>query len=478
MQSLQDRRVMHISCINMEQDDDLGCRQLCKNALNQQNEMLSLPNIHPFVSSSHVDNNFQKEFFSLKIRNCTLFKAVPLPHIGKKKPPHLSDVLSGAAPSKDCLGLLFSPEKDLFDKSFGCFDSTVVTGWLEKAHGFVSDLGAWSCCGENFVRFAHFWLSELQHNQKQQLLELELGVIEDEVRLAFPEGPETQEAQPLDLTGILAAALSEYPMALVNNQNPYVFLDYLNLMSLEITTGYKKMLSDIQYPTKNPQIAQWLLAIRAFALASLWHAIVKFYKALVSTQLPSEQHLKSCVSAARKQSGEVVKERALQCVQLGYADVLDYLVRNQKLDLGVTDEKNRNLLFLATIYDQSKILDYFLEMALPVPDVNQAAENGSTPLHAAVNMGKMHLVSLLLHYPGINVSVPNPQCDGATALHLAIAFGHLGICYLLLNAAADVESTVGEWTPLRLAELFGNEAIIGLIKMHVKKFKLENKMFA
>ncbi|XP_053131940.1 salivary gland specific protein SAGSIN1 isoform X3 [Hemicordylus capensis] len=275
MQSLQDRRVMHISCINMEQDDDLGCRQLCKNALNQQNEMLSLPNIHPFVSSSHVDNNFQKEFFSLKIRNCTLFKAVPLPHIGKKKPPHLSDVLSGAAPSKDCLGLLFSPEKDLFDKSFGCFDSTVVTGWLEKAHGFVSDLGAWSCCGENFVRFAHFWLSELQHNQKQQLLELELGVIEDEVRLAFPEGPETQEAQPLDLTGILAAALSEYPMALVNNQNPYVFLDYLNLMSLEITTGYKKMLSDIQYPTKNPQIAQWLLAIRAFALASLWHAIVK-----------------------------------------------------------------------------------------------------------------------------------------------------------------------------------------------------------
>lgn len=48
--------------------------------------------------------------------------------------------------------------------------------------------------------------------------------------------------------------------------------------------------------------------------------------------------------------------------------MMDYLVRNQNLDLGVVDEKNRNLLFLATIYDQSKILDYFLEMVSCVED--------------------------------------------------------------------------------------------------------------
>ncbi|XP_048349769.1 uncharacterized protein LOC125431141 isoform X3 [Sphaerodactylus townsendi] len=132
----------------------------------------------------------------------------------------------------------------------------------------------------------------------------------------------------------------------------------------------------------------------------------------------------------------MVKERALQSVQLGYTDVLDYLVRNQQLDLGVVDEKNRNLLFLAAVYDQSKVLDYFLEMTSLRNSgwSNQAAENGNTPLHAAVNTGKMHLVSLLLHYPGINVNVPNPQCDGATPLHLAIVYGQLGVCYLLLNA--------------------------------------------
>ncbi|XP_066496439.1 cytohesin-3 isoform X1 [Tiliqua scincoides] len=423
MQSLQSQRasLVHLSCIDMEKEDDSRHKQLCKNALNQQSEILRLPNIRSFVNGSRVDNNnnLQKEFFSLKIRNCTLFKAVPLPHISKKVPPHVSDAASKVPPSKESLSLLFLPEKDHFEKLFHCFDGAVAAGWLEKAHILISDLGTWSCSSDNFVHFAHFWLSELQFNQKHQLLELEMGVIEDEVRLAFPEAKESQQ---LDLNSILATVLSEYPMGLVNNQNSYVFLDYLNLMSSEGTAGYKQMLSSIQYTTKNPQIAQWLLAVRAFALANLWHAIVKFYKALISTQLPSEQHIKSCISTPRKPSSEVLKERALQSVQLGFADVLDYLVQSQELDLSVVDDKNRNLLFLATVYDQSKILDYFLDLGHPVPDVNQAAENGNTPLHAAINTGKMHLVSLLLHYPGINVNVPNPQCDKATALHLAIAY--------------------------------------------------------
>ncbi|KAF7243025.1 Small integral membrane protein 10-like protein 2A, partial [Varanus komodoensis] len=528
---LEDRRVMHLSCIDTEQEGDLGHEQLRKNALNQKNEDFHLPNIRSLDNSTHVnDNDLQKEFFSLKIRNCTLFKAVPLPHIGKKMPPYLSDTANGAAFSKESLGLLFSPESDPFEKIFNSFDSTVVTGWLQRAHNFISKMGLWSLSGDNFVRFAHFWLSELQDNQKQQLLELEMGVIEDEVRLAFLGGSDSKKFPPSDLNCVLAAALSEYPTGLVNNQNPFIFLDCLNLMSSANTPEYKEMLSSIQCATKNPQIAQWLLAMRAFALASLWLAIVKFppcryhsaladiclgidsrsqvqrdlyelaswlinwafsiknsdplssdldsefYETLVKTQLSSEEPIKSSVSAARKQSSEVVKERALQAVQLGYTDVLDYLFRNQKLDFGVVDEKNRNLLFLAIIYDQSKILDYFLELALPVPDVNQAAENGNTPLHAAVNTGKMHLVSLLLHYPGINVNVPNPQCYGATALHFAIAYGHMGICYLLLNASADVESPMGRLTPLQLSEMSGNETITSLIQMYVKKNKLENKM--
>ncbi|CAM5086834.1 unnamed protein product [Natator depressus] len=483
MQSLKDRRAMIVSHVNMEEEEDVNHEHLCESGTNSQNEILHLPDVCSLLNNSHIDVNssLQKEFFSLKIRNCSLFKAVPLPHIGKKMPPHLSEPtrlnLSAAVSSKDSSHLLFSPERGRLDKVFNHFDSTFVTDWLEKAYRSISDLGVWCCTGDNFVHFAHFWLSELQYNQKRQLLELEMGIIEDELQLAFLEELDS-ELQPSDLHSILAATLSEYPMGLLSNQKLHIFLDYLNVMSSEQTTGYKKMLSSVKYTTNNPQVTQWLLAVRAFVLANLWHAVVKFYKALVSTKLLPELHIKSSVSATTKQTNEVVTERALQSVQLGYADVLHYLIINQQLDLDAVDEKNRNLIFLATIYDQPKILDYFLDMGLPIPDVNQAAENGNTPLHAAVSTGKMHLVSLLLHYPGINVNFPNSQCDGATALHLAIVYGYLGICYLLLNAEADVKSLLGDLTPVQLAENFDNETITKFIKMHVKKLKLENKMFA
>uniref|UniRef100_A0A8C0JEC5 Family with sequence similarity 220 member A n=1 Tax=Chelonoidis abingdonii TaxID=106734 RepID=A0A8C0JEC5_CHEAB len=228
-------------------------------------------------SQVDVNSSLQKEFFSLKIRNCSLFKAVPLPHIGKKMPPHLSEPrlnLSAAVSSKDSSHLLFSPERGRLDKVFNHFDSTSVIDWLEKAYNSISDLGVWCCTGDNFVHFAHFWLSELQYNQKRQLLELEMDIIEDELQLAFLEKLDS-ELEPSDLHSILAATLSEYPMGLLSNQKPCIFLDYLNVMSSEQTTAYKKMLSSIKYTTNNPQVTQWLLAVRAFALANLWHAVVK-----------------------------------------------------------------------------------------------------------------------------------------------------------------------------------------------------------
>ncbi|KAL7979217.1 hypothetical protein Chor_015241 [Crotalus horridus] len=324
MQSVEDR-VTLLSALTMAQEGDLG-QQLQGSALDQPEEILHLPNIHTLMDPSPADNShLQKEFFSLKIRNCPLFNAVPLPHIGKKVLPDLSQVSNRVVSSKESLNLHFLPENQLLEKIFSYFDSTSVAAWQERAQGVLRELGHWSASRENFVQFAHFWLFELQYDQKQQLLELELGVIEDEVHLAFLKGLDSKDLQPSELSSILLVALSEYPVGLASNQHPYIFLDYLNLMSSPDTSGYREMLSNIQYPSKNPQITQWLLAIREFALANLWHAMVK-------------------------------------AVQWGYADVLDYLVRSQKLDLSIVDEKNRNLLFLATIYDQSKILEYFLEM--------------------------------------------------------------------------------------------------------------------
>ncbi|XP_077173115.1 salivary gland specific protein SAGSIN1 isoform X3 [Paroedura picta] len=313
MQSLPERRALPISCMNLEKEDDLAPVQVHRNAPGRPNEILHLPRIRSLGSSTQEENgHLQQELFSLKIRNCTLFKAVPLPHISNKMAPCLGDSDGRAGPAKQFLGLLFSPEKDPFEKMFSCFDSGAVAGWQRKARGFMRDLGTWSCLGVNFVQFAHFWLSELQQNQKQQLLELELRIIEDKLCLALRQGSDSRELQPLDFNAVLAAALSEYPTGLVSSQTASIFLDYLNFMSSERTPGYKKMLSSVQYTTQNVQLAQWLLAVRAFVLASLWHAIVKFYKALVNTQISPEQEVQSSVSSAKKQPCDVVKERIIR----------------------------------------------------------------------------------------------------------------------------------------------------------------------
>lgn len=264
-----------LSALTMAQEGGLG-PPLQGSTLDQPEEILHLPNIPTLLVPSPADNShLQKEFFSLKIRNCPLFNAVPLPHIGKKVLPNLVQVSNRPASSKESLNLHFLPENQLLEKIFGYVDSASVAAWQERARGVLRELGRWSASRENFVQFAHFWLFELQDEQKQVLLELELGVIEDEVRLAFLERLDSKELQPSELNAILLVALSEYPVGLVSNQHPYIFLDYLNLMSSPDTSGYREMLSNIQYPSKNPQITQWLLAIREFALANLWHAMVK-----------------------------------------------------------------------------------------------------------------------------------------------------------------------------------------------------------
>ena len=55
--------------------------------------------------------------------------------------------------------------------------------------------------------------------------------------------------------------------------------------------------------------------------------------------------------------------------------------------------------------------------------VNKPADNGNTPLHAAANVGDVKMVATLLNVEGIHVNATNPQCEGATPLHLAVMHG-------------------------------------------------------
>uniref|UniRef100_A0A5F8G5L9 Family with sequence similarity 220 member A n=1 Tax=Monodelphis domestica TaxID=13616 RepID=A0A5F8G5L9_MONDO len=477
METMRDRRTTLGSChISVKGEDDVDSNKLlCRvNKRQQQKEIPHLSDMCSWSNKPGVDFNrsLHKELFSSEIKNY-LSKADPLPHIGNKMLPYLRKSTrrnsTKAAGQKDSVNMLF-PAKEHFAKIFCGLNEALVSDWLERAIYSINDLREWCHIGDNFVRFANFWLSELPYKQKLNLLQLEMGLFDDELQSAFFEevGAELEFSH---LHSVRSATLCEYPEVLLNDETKYVFLDYLNLMSSEQTIEYKKMLSGLKCTTNNLQIALWLLALRAFALANLWHAVVKFYKAMVSSQPPPGLPNKSSVSATRKQKSDLFKERAFQSIQLGYIDVLHYLIKGHQIDPYVVDENNRNMIFLSVIHNQPKILEYFLDMDSPIPNVNQAAENGNTPLHAAVNIRKTDIMSLLLRFAEIDVNAPNYQCNGATALHLAIVYGHLDICYLLLKAAADPEIQMGELTPLQLAQHMGNKTIENLIRFHVNKLK-------
>ena len=55
-------------------------------------------------------------------------------------------------------------------------------------------------------------------------------------------------------------------------------------------------------------------------------------------------------------------------------------------------------------------------------DVDEAAKSGNTPLHAAVNTGNVTMVKMLIE-AGASLDTWNPECEGATPLHLAIMSG-------------------------------------------------------
>lgn len=67
----------------------------------------------------------------------------------------------------------------------------------------------------------------------------------------------------------------------------------------------------------------------------------------------------------------------------------------------------------------------------PKINVNQAADTGNSPLHAAANNGNTEMVTILVKSPDINVNITNPQCENATAIHLAVMHGLFIIVFLI-----------------------------------------------
>ena len=60
-----------------------------------------------------------------------------------------------------------------------------------------------------------------------------------------------------------------------------MFLDYLDVLSsTHRHDAYKRLLSNVKCSTRISEHAQNILACRAFALLSLWSAVVNFYRTI------------------------------------------------------------------------------------------------------------------------------------------------------------------------------------------------------
>jgi hypothetical protein len=93
-------------------------------------------------------------------------------------------------------------------------------------------------------------------------------------------------------------------------------------------------------------------------------------------------------------------------------------------------------------------------------DVNQAANEGATPLYIAVQESRLELARCLVKELGADVNQAAP--DGATPLFIAAQLGHLNMVRLLvkeLGADINIARSNG-FTPLMVAAERTNEDVV------------------
>ena len=133
-------------------------------------------------------------------------------------------------------------------------------------------------------------------------------------------------------------------------------------------------------------------------------------------------------------------------------------------DVNIKDkESGFTALILSALGGHCEIVQLLLEKGA---DINLEAENGPTPLIAAVSLGLEAVVRLLLkHGADVNMKVGKP---GKRALAYAISTQNETIVQLLVNNNADVNAELlpGGFTALNLAILTRQKAIVRLLLEH------------
>ncbi|ELU08371.1 hypothetical protein CAPTEDRAFT_227685 [Capitella teleta] len=348
-------------------------------------------------------------------------------------------------------------------------DLTILAEWLTVSNENVGKMSMWIHSGENFVHFAHFWLRDFPNVEKYRLYKLEYGIVLDNMQLAFKPGMDSGLIRRSDLRHFLEAVFREYPTHLTTASGDHLFLDHLEVLSSERHGAYKRLLSDVKCETRIRQHAQSVLAIRAYALVSVWSSMIDMYCRLEAAKLsesgcvpPKKNTPPVCLIEVGKTFPYL--KRMHQAISLGYLDVVHYLLQSGKVRVHETDENLQSLVHLSVFHNQMCILKYLLFQVRPPPKVNVAASSGNTPLHVAANMGNEDAIAYLAQVPGIDINAKNVICENGTPLHFAAMMGQEAAVARLLEVGADRNCLMNGATPLALAKQFQHQDVVELFE--------------
>uniref|UniRef100_A0A1I8IT49 FAM220 domain-containing protein n=1 Tax=Macrostomum lignano TaxID=282301 RepID=A0A1I8IT49_9PLAT len=209
----------------------------------------------------------------------------------------------------------------------------------------LADLSRWCLSDDHFVDLAHFWLTAFPEEAKQDLFRLEHGCLLDQLAFAFKSGAAAAAPVPQsELRRLLLAVFREFPDRLLSARGAHTFLDYLDTLTAGRShADCRRLLTDVRLATDVRQHAEWLLALRSFAICSrliLWTAVANFYRALVdrgdfrppATEVPG--------------FGDRLEGRVVRCVQLRGGAAL-FLSERQARSRTFRDGQSRNLIFLS-----------------------------------------------------------------------------------------------------------------------------------
>lgn len=294
----------------------------------------------------------------------------PLPPIGASNSPSTNNSPSSSGRNSpvalDGDQVISARQKDVkpsrcnFDNILLYMDSTVVGDWLTKANDSVKQLTSWLHYNDNFVQFAHFWLSEMPRSQRRELIEMEFSIFMEELYFAFGAGLQGGAITCEDISAFARAVFWEYPEKFHNSETKDFFLSILLCLCSGRKNNYRALLSDVQCSTSMKQFVQLILATRAFAVVNICHGVLEFFKKAFQRSAYAALTDSSVVS---KSLVAIATDFAFQAVQKDLPNVLDYLIRNYTLQhQSLKDSGGKSLIFAAVLSGKERVLGHLLKV--------------------------------------------------------------------------------------------------------------------